>query len=160
MALWTKWIKYSNDIKLKIVSMDPTEQGARKLLNWGHNVGHALETSVLKEGKLSLVHGEAVAIGMLAETYYCCSYYPELEKVAGRLEWCVANILMELEGDDLVSLSKHWEAEHLWTLMAKDKKNRDGKMRFVLLRAPGDCFTSADVPVEAVEQLLRDEGAV
>jgi shikimate kinase/3-dehydroquinate synthase len=43
--------------------------------------------------------------------------------------------------------------------MAKDKKNRDGKMRFVLLRGPGDCFTSSDVPAERVERLLRDEGA-
>jgi shikimate kinase/3-dehydroquinate synthase len=43
--------------------------------------------------------------------------------------------------------------------MAKDKKNRDGKMRFVLLRGPGDCFTSSDVPAEMVEKLLRDEGA-
>ena len=49
--------------------------------------------------------------------------------------------------------------EALLGRMAKDKKNRDGKMRFVLLRAPGDCFTSADVPAEAVEKLLRDEGA-
>ena len=55
-------------------------------------------------------------------------------------------------------LPRRFTVEALLGRMAKDKKNRDGKMRFVLMRAPGDCFTSADVPAEAVEKLLRDEG--
>jgi shikimate kinase/3-dehydroquinate synthase len=42
--------------------------------------------------------------------------------------------------------------------MRKDKKARDGAMRFVLFRGPGGCFTAGDVPEAAVEALLRDEG--
>ena len=42
--------------------------------------------------------------------------------------------------------------------MRRDKKAREGQLRFVLLRAPGDVFTASDVPAEAVEALLRDEG--
>jgi shikimate kinase/3-dehydroquinate synthase len=59
----------------------------------------------------------------------------------------------------LESLPRRFTVDALLGRMAKDKKNRDGKMRFVLLRGPGDCFTSSDVPAEMVERLLRDEGA-
>ena len=55
-------------------------------------------------------------------------------------------------------LPRRFTVEVLLGRMAKDKKNRHGKMRFVLLRGPGDCFTSSDVPAEMVERLLRDEG--
>ena len=55
-------------------------------------------------------------------------------------------------------LPRRFTVEALLGRMAKDKKNRHGKMRFVLLRGPGDCFTSSDVPAEMVERLLRDEG--
>jgi len=44
--------------------------------------------------------------------------------------------------------------------MRKDKKARDGAMRFVLLKGPGGCFTAGDVPEDAVAKLLRDEGCV
>jgi shikimate kinase/3-dehydroquinate synthase len=59
----------------------------------------------------------------------------------------------------LADLPRRFALEGLMGRMAKDKKNRDGAMRFVLMRAPGDCFTSSEVPPEAVAALLRDEGA-
>ena len=55
-------------------------------------------------------------------------------------------------------LARRFTVEALLGRMAKHRKNRHGKMRFVLLRGPGDCFTSSDVPAEMVERLLRDEG--
>jgi shikimate kinase / 3-dehydroquinate synthase len=56
-------------------------------------------------------------------------------------------------------LPRGFSAEALLGRMRKDKKVRDGAMRFVLLRGAGEAFTTADVPAEAVEALLRDEGA-
>jgi shikimate kinase/3-dehydroquinate synthase len=55
-------------------------------------------------------------------------------------------------------LPRGFSARQLIGRMRKDKKARDGAMRFVLFRGPGGCFTAGDVPEAAVEALLRDEG--
>jgi shikimate kinase/3-dehydroquinate synthase len=59
----------------------------------------------------------------------------------------------------LADLPRRFTLEALLGRMRRDKKVRDGRLRFILLRAPGDCFTTDDVAAEAVERLLRDEGA-
>ena len=59
----------------------------------------------------------------------------------------------------IADLPRRFTVDALLGRMRKDKKVRDGAMRFVLLRAPGQAFTSAEVPPEVVAQLLRDEGA-
>jgi 3-dehydroquinate synthetase len=59
----------------------------------------------------------------------------------------------------ITDLPRRFAVDALLGRMAKDKKNRDGTMRFVLMRGAGECFTSGDVPAEAVAALLRDEGA-
>ncbi len=65
---WMEIVSHSIEIKRRIVESDPTEKGIRKLLNFGHTIGHAIETTLLNtEGKL--LHGEAVAVGMICESY-------------------------------------------------------------------------------------------
>ena len=61
-------IEKSIQIKKRIVDQDPTEKGLRKVLNYGHTIGHAIE-SFFMETASSLSHGESVALGMLAEAY-------------------------------------------------------------------------------------------
>lgn len=65
---WREIVSHSIDIKAKIVESDPTEKGMRKLLNFGHTIGHAIETSLLNTPD-KLLHGEAIAIGMICESY-------------------------------------------------------------------------------------------
>ena len=65
---WTEIVSHSIEIKRKIVDSDPTETGERKLLNFGHTIGHAVETFLLSTPK-KLLHGEAVALGMICESY-------------------------------------------------------------------------------------------
>ncbi|MTI38405.1 3-dehydroquinate synthase [Fulvivirga lutimaris] len=65
---WTEIVRHSIEIKRKIVDSDPTEKGARKLLNFGHTIGHAVETFLLNTSE-KLLHGEAVALGMICESY-------------------------------------------------------------------------------------------
>lgn len=65
---WLDIIRASANSKLEIVEKDPTEKGLRKVLNFGHTVGHALESYALAQG-LDLLHGEAVAAGMLSEIW-------------------------------------------------------------------------------------------
>ncbi|QYU67569.1 hypothetical protein J4558_22100 [Leptolyngbya sp. 15MV] len=60
----------------------------------------------------------------------------------------------------IADLGRGFSARQLIGRMRKDKKARDGAMRFVLLKGPGACFTAADVPEDAVAKLLRDEGCV
>ena len=66
---WPKLITTSINIKNDIVLNDPLEKGERKLLNFGHTIGHAVESYVLRNEQQPLCHGEAVAIGMICESY-------------------------------------------------------------------------------------------
>jgi shikimate kinase/3-dehydroquinate synthase len=84
---------------------------------------------------------------------YCSQELPG--RVVSHLQACgMPARIVDLGAD----LGRSFTVEALLGRMRKDKKVRDGALRFVLLRGPGDAFTSSDVPVEAVEQLLRDEG--
>ena len=61
-------IRRSVTIKDEIVSQDPREQGLRKVLNFGHTIGHSIESLSIMRG-MALLHGEAVALGLVAELY-------------------------------------------------------------------------------------------
>ena len=64
---WTKIIHHSVEIKNQVVLKDPKEKGERKILNFGHTIGHAIETYHLENFKDFYLHGEAIAIGMVVE---------------------------------------------------------------------------------------------
>lgn len=66
---WEDLIAHSVEIKSKITEADPHEQGLRKILNFGHTIGHAIESYFLNIKDKKLLHGEAIAIGMIAESY-------------------------------------------------------------------------------------------
>ncbi len=144
-------------LKAAVVAADEREEsaeGGRALLNLGHTFGHALEAEAGFDG--SLLHGEAVAVGLglaaslSARLGHCSQEWPS--RVVAHLAACGLPARM-------ADLPRRFSVEALMGRMAKDKKNRDGRMRFVLLRGAGDAFTSAEVPAEAVAALLRDEGA-
>ena len=65
---WQTLIAHSIEIKYKVIQEDPKEKGLRKILNFGHTIGHALETYFLTSGN-KLFHGEAIALGMIAESF-------------------------------------------------------------------------------------------
>ncbi|HLG03452.1 MAG TPA: 3-dehydroquinate synthase family protein, partial [Bacteroidia bacterium] len=66
---WTPIILQSVRIKSGIAGEDPHDDGRRKILNFGHTVGHAIESLFLEEGQVSILHGEAVAAGMICEAF-------------------------------------------------------------------------------------------
>lgn len=131
-------IRSSAAIKAAVVEEDPREEGPRKLLNFGHTIGHALEAFALEDDRTALLHGEAVAIGMICEAW---------------LSWRQG--LLSREAYDLVqghlqSLYKPYsftadDHHRLIALMRNDKKNADGALRFTLLREIGQAVV--DVPV-------------
>jgi shikimate kinase/3-dehydroquinate synthase len=145
-------------LKASVVAADEreeSEEGGRALLNLGHTFGHALEAESGYGG--ALLHGEAVAVGLglaaslSARLGHCAQEWPG--RVISHLQ---AVGLPARIGD----LGRGFSARQLIGRMRKDKKARDGAMRFVLLKGPGACFTAGDVPEEAVATLLRDEGCV
>ena len=156
-ALDAEAIQYvvSRSIALKadIVAQDETEQGVRAILNFGHTVGHALESITnYKHYK----HGEAISIGMIAAT-----------RLAARLELCSAELPEELENlcaaCELPVRIKlpGTDADEIVERMRKDKKVRRQKLRFVLPRRIGEVEVRDDVPrsllIEVVESLIESE---
>ncbi|MCL6476077.1 MAG: 3-dehydroquinate synthase [Firmicutes bacterium] len=116
------------EIKANIVSEDETEQGVRAILNFGHTVGHALE-SVMGYGRL--LHGEAVSIGMVSAALLGESL--GITPIGTAEE--IANALRSLGLP--VALPRGVEFESLLSVMARDKKARDGQLRFVLIERIG-----------------------
>lgn len=131
------------EIKAEIVSQDETEQGVRAILNFGHTLGHALETVV---GYGRLLHGEAVSIGMVF-----AALLGELKGVTpeGTAEQ-IAHSLRTLRLP--VSLPREVAFEDLLGVMARDKKARGGQTRFVLLERIGQ----ARLPVTVNEKEVRN----
>ena len=126
----------------------------RALLNLGHTFGHALEAECGYGG--ALLHGEAVGIGLglaaalSARLGHCSQELPG--RVIAHLEACGMPARIR-------DLPRGFSTAALMGRMRKDKKVRDGALRFVLLHGAGEAYTAGDVPVAMVESLLRDEGA-
>jgi shikimate kinase/3-dehydroquinate synthase len=149
-------IKRACAFKATVVGDDEREEkpnDGRALLNLGHTFGHALEADYGYDG--GLLHGEGVAVGLGLAF-----------KLSARLGHCsqadVDRVVSHIAGvgmaADLSMLNRRFSAATLIGHMRRDKKVRDGALNFVLTRGIGHAFTSSDVPVEAVTELLRDEG--
>jgi 3-dehydroquinate synthase len=118
-------------IKLNVVNEDPTEKNKRKILNFGHTIGHALEGHFLFKNPIS--HGHAVAMGMIAESYISFKM----------------NLLSEEEFKDIANTILQWfpipsiqmdDIDNIVSLLYNDKKNHSGKIQTCLLEAIGSCI--------------------
>ncbi len=139
--------------KANVVSVDEREEkvnNGRALLNLGHTFAHALETETGYGG--DLLHGEAVGIGIVLamELSVLLGFCPreDTDRVAKHL----ASVGLPIRIRDL-------PMEHLLKHMKQDKKMRDGKLTFVLMRGIGQAFTNNDVPEDAVRAILLSGGA-
>jgi shikimate kinase/3-dehydroquinate synthase len=142
--------------KAAVVAGDEREedsQDGRALLNLGHTFGHALEAIVGYGG--ALLHGEAVAVGLgmafrLSARLGLCS-----EGDAKRVEDHLDHVGLPSGPGQL---NRRLSASRMLDYMRHDKKNRDGRLRFVLVRGIGEAFTSDGLPEEVVLEYLRDQG--
>ncbi|WP_194777200.1 3-dehydroquinate synthase [Pararhodonellum marinum] len=128
---WRDIIEKSVSIKRDVVEKDPKESGLRKILNFGHTLGHAFETFYLNT-KHHLLHGEAIAVGMIAEAYLSHTHMAmpkdQLEeikeallRVFGKFNFPESNVLSITE------------------LCSQDKKNEGKTINFSLLKKIGQC---------------------
>lgn len=142
LQLWTEWIVANNEIKGKIVQADPREAHVRKLLNWGHSVGHAIEACAL-EGKLPpILHGEAVMLGILIESVYSSFYYPQpndwLPDLADYGDVILSENSVDPTSPPVIGWFKLLDFDLIWEHMAFDKKNNAGQRKGVLMKGISD----------------------
>lgn len=130
----------SVEIKNEVVLQDPREKNLRKILNFGHTLGHAIESFYLEsEDKENLTHGEAIAIGMVCECYMSAKLlgFPE-EKVTD-----VKDVVVSIY--DKTTLLKE-DFSSILDLLKHDKKNVNGQVNFVLLNDFEDYKIDCKVP--------------
>ena len=140
--------------KAAIVGRDERESGARALLNLGHTFGHALEAETGYGPEL--LHGEAVAIGivMAFELSAALGLCPAGDVERVRRHFARVGLPVGLPS----ASGRVWDPDALLEHMRHDKKVRDGRMVFILVRAIGEAFVTADVDPADVRRLLA--GAV
>ncbi len=139
--------------KAAIVAEDEREAGARTLLNLGHTFGHALEAELGYDDRL--LHGEAVAIGLVLafDLSAGLGLCPAADAAAVRRHLAAVGLPTDLESVPGVV----WSADALIDHMGRDKKVRDGKVSFVLVRGIGKAFVTADVDLDDVAALLTGQ---
>lgn len=124
-----KLIRKSVAVKAAIVQSDPREKGLRKALNFGHTVGHAIESVAIRRG-LDIFHGDAVAYGMIAELFLSVQKLGFDEK---HFEAVRKFIREKYPVYHPVA-----EADELYELMLHDKKNEQAGVNFTLIHKPGE----------------------
>ncbi len=140
----------SIEIKNNIVQLDPTENGIRKGLNFGHTLGHAIESYFLEnENKDLLLHGEAIAAGMILESYISWKKKlisaEEYVQIKTTINSIFENILFE--ENDLSPIIE---------LLIHDKKNEFGNIQFALIEGIGKIKINQEVENELIKQAFLD----
>ena len=133
-------------IKAEIIEKDEKDLGLRSVLNYGHTIGHAIESV----SDFKVEHGRAVAIGMLAAARISNKMGILDENELIRLKDVIEQAGLPI---DMPSL----EVEKIIQAMKHDKKVRQNKIRFVLLKSIGSVFITDEVSPSLVEEVLVDE---
>ena len=142
-------IHRSIEIKNEVVLEDPKEKHLRKILNFGHTIGHAIESYFLEsEQKEKLTHGEAIAIGMVTECYLSNQLFDFPKQELDAIKELILTIygkvtILEEDFNGILDYLKH------------DKKNVGGQVNFVLLNALEetriDCTVSNELVIKSIQ---------
>ena len=131
-------------IKNEIVLQDPREKGLRKIVNYGHTLGHAIESYFLENpDKKDLLHGEAIAIGMILETYLSKEIQNFPEEKLNQIKNTFLSYFDKV-------IFKDEDYSKIIDLMKFDKKNSHGNINFVLLKDIGNPIIDMKAPNELI----------
>lgn len=139
---WERIIPHSVKVKYGIILKDPEENGLRKILNFGHTVGHAIESFYLDQPGKRLLHGEAIAVGMICESWLSTT-------TTGLPEKALDSISSYLKGIYHPQRIPQQDIEGIIALANQDKKNNKGIIRCALLQQTGLC--TYDITVTSTE---------
>ncbi|MFA7444368.1 MAG: 3-dehydroquinate synthase [Flavobacteriaceae bacterium] len=143
-------IMQSVAIKSHITTEDLTENGIRKTLNFGHTLGHAIESYFLENPeKTTLLHGEAIAIGMILESFIS-------HKKGFLSQGDYLQIKSVLQNIYPIPEFSQTEVEKIIELLIFDKKNSHGKINFVLLENIGQALIDQTVEKEILLEAFSD----
>lgn len=145
---WREIIDWSVEIKNYFILEDPFDKGFRKVLNFAHTIGHAIETFSLQNDSQPLLHGEAVAIGLICELFISTQQAKlpksEMDEI---IQYTVANFehypFRSGNFDLIIDNMKH------------DKKNSGNKFNFTLLTSIGNSLINQEVDINLITESLR-----
>ena len=144
---WEAHISHSVQVKANVVSQDFREGGLRKILNFGHTIGHAVESYFLNTPD-QLLHGEAIAIGMVGELYLSQKYAKMPAEESAQAE----SYLLAVYGH--IKL-KEAQISEIARLALQDKKNEKGLIYCTLLRQLGEAVYDIKIEVKDIEEALN-----
>ncbi len=146
---WLEVTEQSIAIKKGVVLSDPYEKGLRKILNFGHTIGHAIESYSLQHDSDPLLHGEAIAMGMIAESQlsinYCGLPVTEHEELKARI-----NQFFDFRKYPTTIIPE------LISLMQNDKKNAGSVIQMSLLKHIGQATFGIEVKASDIKELLEE----
>lgn len=146
---WNTVVERSVKIKNNVVQSDPYESGLRKVLNLGHTAGHAFESYSLAHDGKPLLHGFAVAMGLIVELKLSVIQCGFDAKIATD----ISNYLFRVFPFYSFAAEKITEVADL---MGFDKKNKAGTIQMTLIKKPGDLITDVACPYEMIEKSLDE----
>ena len=141
-------INRSVKIKMKITNKDPKERGGRKLLNFGHTIGHALESWSLVHDKDPVAHGEAVAAGMVCEAYCAHKISGLSKKDLKSISGFITKVFPQLSIDKI-------SFDELMKYLKQDKKNEDDGLRPTLLKYIGKGVSEVSIEPALIKESLQ-----
>jgi len=140
---WQTLVQHSVNFKKSVTDQDPKEKGLRKILNFGHTVGHALESYFLAEGN-RIFHGEAIAMGMAMEAFIACEKKMISEK---ELEEITSYLIQIFEKQEMP-----WGDTALIELTRQDKKNKGNEILMALPEGVGKAKWDTAVSEDELEK--------
>lgn len=144
---WDTLLRHSVGFKARITQEDPKEKGLRKILNAGHTIGHAVESYLLGSGK-RILHGEAIAIGLVAEAFIARQRGMIKEEELSR----ISDYILRIFGKIVLN---QFEIEEASVIALQDKKNKDNKILCVLLEGIGHCKWDQEISLNEFKEALR-----
>ena len=145
---WSALVEWNVKIKNTIVKKDPLEKGARKVLNYGHTLGHAIESSLLNS-EYALLHGEAIAIGMIMAGYLS-HLHTDLDYNKHRQ---IIDLIKRIYGIHKEGITNH--LDQINEFIKSDKKNVKGSLKFVLLSDIGQAEWDQNMNKNAVQSAIQ-----
>jgi 3-dehydroquinate synthase len=143
---WNALILHSAEFKTGVVEQDPRESGLRKILNAGHTLGHALESYLLEQNR-RILHGEAVAAGLVAE-----GWIAQERKMISEADFRqITAYIISIYGKAVFAEE---ETEAIAALTLQDKKNKGNRVLSVLLDGIGRARWDCEISLEEVKRAL------
>lgn len=141
---WNVLIPHSVAFKKEVVETDPKEGGLRKILNFGHTVGHAVESYFLSADRI--FHGEAIAVGMICESFIGWKKNlitkEELDQIAAYLKQVYPPVILPSARTPILEL------------MSQDKKNKGNRILMALTKGIGQAVWDVEVSAEEIDASL------